>query len=166
MQVAIDWLALESVVFSLGMPQVMRPLAATHPEQACLATMSEADISLQLSSGMKRHRVIPTDRMTVLGLMSSKLLSLCASLGSAAPQVRFAVDGSPIPGMLAGRLADDITRMRAFNCSTSVDEHTQAESGVSVTLILMERSFDARTVLLHDFNYQVRSYYCCVGMVF
>ncbi len=152
-QVGLDWLALESDVFSLGMPQVMRPFAATHPEQACLATMSEADISSLLSSGVKRHRVIPTDRMTVLGMLSSKLLSLCASIGSVAPQVRFSVDGSPIPGMLAGRLADDIARLLASHSAADA----RAASDASVTLILIDRSFDVSTVLLHDLNYQV----CC-----
>lgn len=151
-----EFFALESNVFSLGLPRVLVPLTVAHPDVSTLITLPETVIGGIVSHGGKRPRTLPTDRATTLEVIAAKLVSLCVTLGSLTPTIRFSVEGSPLPGMLAARLADDVGKAGAWG-------HVGEVHSPDVTVVIVDRTFDLPTVLLHDLTYQVCVACLCAG---
>lgn len=80
-QACSDYFPLDSGLFSLGLSRCLTPLLGARPARSELITSSESMIAAEIADGGKRQRTIPTDKVTTMSVISSKLVSrLCIQL--------------------------------------------------------------------------------------
>lgn len=134
----LDFIAIRPAAFSLGAPSALRDLFAPHD---------------------------PAFRAGELQRLAEQVATLFATLGQRAPRVRFAANGHPVGREFAERLSAVLSTSPADG---EAERHGKADTddaaraarlapvrdleGSDATLLVLDRSFDQVTPLLHDFS--------------